>query len=102
MALIIRMRQQGTNGEQKFRFVVTDKRHPRDGQYIEKLGWYNPCDKGDQNYFIDIDRVQFWLDHGAEISDRVKSFVKRKAPEVIQNLTQKKVAKVAKRRNARK
>lgn len=102
MALIIRMRQQGANSRQRFRLVVTDSRHPRDGKYLEMVGWYNPFGVTDKNYFIDVPRVQFWLDNGAQISDRVKSLVKRFAPEVVQALTQKKVAKIAKKREKRK
>jgi small subunit ribosomal protein S16 len=96
------MRQQGANSRQRFRLVVTDSRHPRDGKYLEMVGWYNPFGATDKNYFIDIPRVQFWLGNGAQISDRVKSLVKRFAPEVVQELTQKKVAKVAKKREQRK
>ena len=102
MALVIRMRQQGTSSRQRFRIVVTDERNPRDGKYIEKIGWYNPFGADDKNYFIDVPRVEFWLENGAQISDRVKSLVKRFAPEVVQKLTQKKVAKVAKKREQRK
>lgn len=102
MALIIRMRQQGANSRQRFRLVVTDSRHPRDGKYLEMVGWYNPFGADNKNYFIDVPRVQFWLDNGAQISDRVKSLVKRVAPEVVQQLVQKQVAKVAKKREQRK
>ena len=101
MALIIRMRQQGANSRQRFRIVVTDSRNPRDGKYLERFGWYNPFGADDKNYFLDVPRIQYWLDNGAEISDRVKSLVKRFAPEVVQKLTQKKVAKMAKRRAQR-
>jgi small subunit ribosomal protein S16 len=98
MALTIRMRQQGANSRQRFRLVVTDSRNPRDGKYLEMIGWYNPFGADDKNYFIDVPRVEYWLANGAQISDRVKSLVKRFAPEVVQKLTQKKVAKVAKKR----
>ena len=102
MALIIRMRQQGANSRQHFRIVVTDVRHPRDGKYIDKLGWYNPFAPNDQNNHIDIDRLQYWIDHGAQISPRVRSLVMRKAPEVIKKLTERKVIKRAKRNLKRK
>lgn len=98
MALTIRMRQQGANSRQRFRLVVTDSRNPRDGKYLEMIGWYNPFGADDKNYFIDVPRVEYWLANGAQISDRVKSLVKRFAPEVVQKLTQRKVAKVAKKR----
>ncbi len=102
MALVIRMRQQGANSRQRFRLVVTEARAPRDGKYLEMVGWYNPFGKTDENYFIDIPRVQFWLDNGAQISDRAQSLVKRFAPEVVKQLVAKKVAKVTKRREKKK
>ena len=102
MAQTIRMRQQGANSRQRFRLVVTDSRNPRDGKYLEMVGWYNPFGADDKNYFIDIPRVEYWLGNGAKISDRVKSLVKRLAPEVVQKLTEKKVAKIAKKREKKK
>lgn len=101
MALIIRMRQQGAASRQSFRIVVADSRSPRDGKYLEKLGWYNPFGK-ENNFQVDIARVQYWLDLGAEISDRVGNLVKKSAPEVIQALVQKQVARRTKKRLKRK
>lgn len=102
MALIIRMRQQGAASRQRFRLVVTDSKNPRDGKYLEMLGWYNPFGKENENYFIDVPRLQHWVGVGAQVSDRVEDLVKRLAPEVVKEWTQKKVAKVAKRREKKK
>ncbi len=102
MALIIRMRQQGANSRQRFRIVVTDSRNPRDGKYVEKLGWYNPFGPNEKNYFLDISRLEYWLGLGAQISDRVKLLVKRMAPEVVKQMGEKKVARMAKARAKRK
>lgn len=102
MALIIRMRQQGANSRQRFRIVVTDSRNPRDGKYVEKLGWYNPFGANDKNYFLDLDRMQYWLDNGAEISDRVKSLVKKLSPDTVKQMSAKKVARLDKERSKRK
>ena len=102
MALVIRMRQQGANNRQTFRVVVTDIRNPRDGKYLEMLGWYNPFVDNTKNLSIDVPRLQFWIDNGAVVSDRVKSLVKRYAPEVVQQMSAKKVAKIAKKREKRK
>jgi len=99
--LVIRLRQQGANSRQSFRLVVTNERSPRDGKYIEMLGWYNPFGAETKNLQIDIPRLQHWLDAGASISDRAKSLVKRFAPEVVQQLTQKKVARRTKLRTSR-
>lgn len=102
MALIIRMRQQGASSRQRFRIVLTDSRYPRDGKYIEKLGWYNPFAPNDKNYFIDVPRIQYWIGVGAQISDRVKTLVETTAPEVVKEMTQREVAKRVKRREQRK
>lgn len=102
MALTIRMRQQGANSRQRFRLVVTDSRNPRDGKYLEMVGWYNPFGPNEKNYFIDVPRVEYWLANGAQISDRVKTLVKKVAPEVVQKMTQQKIAKVAKKRAQKK
>jgi small subunit ribosomal protein S16 len=102
MALVIRMRQQGANSRQRFRVVVTDIRAPRDGKYVEKLGWYNPFAAEGKNYQLDVPRIQYWVDQGAVISDRVKALVKRVAPEVIKEWSAKKVAKINKARAKRK
>jgi small subunit ribosomal protein S16 len=98
MALVIRMRQQGANSRQRFRVVITDVRSPRDGKYIEKLGWYNPFGAEGSNYQLDLPRIQFWIDQGAQISDRVKSLVKHLAPEIVQKMTSKRMAKTEKAR----
>ncbi len=102
MALVIRMRQQGASSRQCFRIVLTDSRHPRDGKYMEKLGWYNPFSPNEKGYFVDVPRIQYWLGLGAQISDRVKTLVGKMAPEVVQEMTQKKVAKREKARVQRK
>jgi len=102
MALVIRMRQQGATNRQTFRLVVTDIRNPRDGKYLEMLGWYDPFKEEAKNLSIDVPRLQFWIDNGAVVSDRVKSFVKRYAPEVVQRMSVKKVEKMAKAREKRK
>ena len=102
MALVIRMRQQGTSSRQRFRIVVTDIRFPRDGKYVEKLGWYNPFGPEQKNYSLDVERLQYWVDHGAQVSDRVKSLVKAMAPEVVKKMSAKKVEKTEKARIKRK
>jgi small subunit ribosomal protein S16 len=102
MALIIRMRQQGANSRKNFRIVVTDERYPRDGKYIEKLGWYNPFAPNEKNQCIDLARLQFWIDSGAQISDRVKSLVNTVAPDMVKQMTQRKVAKRTRARVKRK
>ena len=103
MALKIRMRQQGRSNRQVYRVVVSDIREPRDGKYIEALGWYNPFEKEDEkNLHIDAARIDFWIKQGAEVSDRVRSLVMRRAPEVIKSMTARGVERHVKARNKRK
>jgi small subunit ribosomal protein S16 len=96
--LIIRLRQQGAKNRQTYRLVVTDERSPLDGKYVEKLGWYNPHAEESRSLQIDAPRMLFWIDQGAQVSDRVKALVKRVAPEVVQHVTAKRVARRAKAR----
>ena len=102
MALVIRMRQQGANSRQRFRVVLTESKAPRDGKYVEKLGWYNPFGEEGKNYQLDVPRIQYWIDLGAQVSDRVLSLVKAFAPEVVKEMTAKRVEKTEKARVKRK
>lgn len=103
MAVKIRLRQQGSRNNLRYRLVVTDSRTKRDGKYIECLGWYNPEGETDeQKMLFQADRVQHWLDQGAELTEKAASLVKRTSPEVITRLREKELAKRNKRRLARK
>lgn len=103
MALKIRLRQQGCNNRTVYRLVVTDSRSPRDGRYLEALGWYNPIEtEAEKNFFMKPDRVQHWLDLGAQLTDNVKCLVAKSAPTILRNLTQKKLAHRAKAAAKRK
>ena len=101
MALKIRLRQQGCKNAQTYRVVIADAKVRRDGKYVEKLGWYLPLLAGD-NCRIDGERVSYWLDLGAQMSDQVKALVEKNAPEVLQKYREKKqeiyAKKIAKRR----
>lgn len=103
MALKIRLRQQGCNNRQTFRVVVTDVRAKRDGKYVEKLGWYLP-EQAENNCSIDGERLAYWLNQGAIMSDQVESLAKVVAPSVVKEYKEKKallqVKKAAKRRAA--
>lgn len=72
----IRLRRTGCNNRASFRVVATDERSPRDGKFLEILGWYDPKCEG-VNYKIDLDRVAHWLSHGAQMSETVASMVRK-------------------------
>jgi len=77
MALSIRLARGGRKKRPFYRIVVADKRMPRDGRYIEKLGTYNPLlnDENDQRVQLVEDRIKYWLGEGAQPSERVAIFL---------------------------
>ena len=103
MALKIRLRQQGRTNRTFYRLVVTDSRSPRDGKYVEALGWYNPIEaEDDKRLAIKTDRIQHWLSVGAQLTDNAASLIRKSAPEIIKGLTEKKLAQRAKGASKRK
>ena len=76
MAVKIRCRRTGANNDPCFRIVATDVRFPRDGKFLEILGWYDPKKK-EKNFYLDLDQISKWQSNGAQVSDTVKSLMKR-------------------------
>jgi small subunit ribosomal protein S16 len=78
MAVAIRLRREGNKNNPYYRIVVADSRSPRDGQFIELLGNYNPHGKG-TNYTLDVAKAQEWVSKGARPSETVASLIKKAA-----------------------
>lgn len=76
MSVKIRMTRTGANKDNCFRIVAADTRSPRDGRFIEILGWYDP-EKTGVNYGLKLDRIAYWKNNGAILSETVASLVKR-------------------------
>jgi len=74
MAVRLRLRRTGKRGAASHRIVAADIRSPRDGRFIENLGFYDPRRKVEK---IDLERVDHWLSHGAQPSDTVAAIIKR-------------------------
>jgi len=73
----IRLSRGGSKKRPFYHLTVTDSRSSRDGRYIERVGFFNPIAKGQEERLrIDSDRIEFWLGKGAQTSDRVKSLLK--------------------------
>lgn len=106
MALKIRLRQQGRTNRAFYRLVVTDSRSPRDGKYLEALGWYNPIEtEADKQTFVKSDRLQHWLNVGAQLSDNAEALIRRVEPSLIRSQVQREVnnrAKIAAKRKSKK
>ncbi|GIX22142.1 MAG: 30S ribosomal protein S16 [Gammaproteobacteria bacterium] len=74
----IRLSRGGSKKAPFYHITVTDSRSPRDGRYIERLGFYNPIARGGEEALrIDMARAEYWLARGAKPSDRVLSLFKR-------------------------
>ena len=77
MSTKIRLARGGSKKRPFYRIVVADSRMPRDGRFIEKIGTYNPLlpKDSEERVKIDLDRVKHWMEHGAEVTDRVSRFL---------------------------
>ena len=81
MGLMMRLRQQGRKNKRVFRCVVMDKRAPRDGKYVEKVGSYDPHREG--HTIINKERVEYWFKQGARPTEKMKSILKNNYPESL-------------------
>ncbi len=76
MAVKIRLKRMGRKKSPFYRVVVADSRSPRDGRFIEEIGWYDPLqDPG--RIEIDAEKAQKWLSNGATPTDTVRSLLKK-------------------------
>ncbi|MET0091209.1 MAG: 30S ribosomal protein S16 [Candidatus Thiodiazotropha sp.] len=74
----IRLSRTGAKKRPFYHIVVTNSRSPRDGRYIERLGFFNPIAVGgEESLRIDMDRLQHWVAQGAQPSDRVNALIKQ-------------------------
>ncbi|OUD10258.1 30S ribosomal protein S16 [Marivivens niveibacter] len=77
MAMKIRLARGGSKKRPHYAVVAADSRMPRDGRFIEKLGTYNPllAKDSEDRVQLNMERVQYWLDQGAQPTDRVSRFL---------------------------
>jgi small subunit ribosomal protein S16 len=76
----IRMARGGAKKRPFYQIVVTDSRNRRDGRFIERLGFFNPVARGNEERLrIDRERVDYWVSQGAQTSERVANLLKAQA-----------------------
>ena len=76
--VVIRLSRSGSKGRPFYNMVVADSRKPRDGRYLERVGFYDPqAPEGVEGLRIDVDRVNFWQGKGAQLSDTAARLVKQ-------------------------
>lgn len=74
----IRLTRGGAKKRPFYHVVVTDSRNRRDGRYIERLGYFNPIATGkEEKLKLDLERVNYWLGHGAQPSERVANLIRQ-------------------------
>ncbi len=76
MAVKIRLKRIGAKKAPFYRIVVADSRSPRDGKFIEQVGYYNPCTEPNE-LSIEAEAVKKWLDNGAQPTDTVRALLKK-------------------------
>ncbi len=77
MAVKIRLRREGRKKTPMYRIVVADSQSPRDGRFIEIIGQYQPRFGGENAINLQLDRVSYWLNVGAQPTDTVRSLLRR-------------------------
>jgi small subunit ribosomal protein S16 len=77
MSLVIRMARAGTKKRPFYHIVIADTRSPRDGRFIERIGYFNPLlpKEKTERLKLDLDKVKDWMKKGAQPSDRVMRFL---------------------------
>jgi small subunit ribosomal protein S16 len=77
VSVVIRMARAGTNKRPVYHIVVADSRSPRDGRFIERLGYFNPLlpKENKDRLKLDLEKVKSWLAKGAQPSDRIMRFL---------------------------
>lgn len=76
MAVKIRLRRMGAKKSPFYRIVVADSRYPRDGRFIEEIGYFNPL-KDPAEIKVDAEKVKTWIKNGAQPTDTVKALLKK-------------------------
>ena len=76
MAVKMRLRRMGAKKAPFYRVIVADSRSPRDGRFIEEIGYYNPLTEPAE-IKIDAEKAKKWINNGAQPTETVKSLLKK-------------------------
>jgi small subunit ribosomal protein S16 len=74
--LSIRLTRRGAKKKPFYRIIVTEKRSKRDGRFVESVGYYDPC-RNPADVKLDRERINYWIERGAQPSETVRSLIKR-------------------------
>ena len=87
--VVIRLARGGSKKRPFYHINVADSRMPRDGRFIERVGFFNPIARGaEESLRVELERIDFWLARGAQPTDRVVKLLKdarKAAPAVVES-----------------
>ena len=101
--VIIRLARSGAKKNPYYFITVADERRPRDGAFIERLGFFNPTANGQEERLrIDLEKIDEWVSKGAQLSERVSALIKeaKLTPEEFAAKVEAKKVKVAAKKAA--
>lgn len=83
--ITIRLQRGGAKKRPFYQVVVADKRRPRDGKFIENLGFFNPLAREgkSERVRLKLERIDYWVSQGAGVSDRVAKLVKEEKANTV-------------------
>lgn len=98
--VVIRLSRGGTNKRPFYKIVVADRRASRDGCYLERVGFFNPIAAGGEKRLeLNRERVNYWLDKGAQPSERVTSLLlESDKPEILEKRKVKNTVRKARKK----
>ena len=101
--VVVRLAKSGAKKNPYYFITVADSRKPRDGAFIERLGFFNPSAKGSEERMrFNVERLDHWISQGAQLSDKVKKLAKdaRLSPDELQAKLDAKKDKRAQKKEA--
>ena len=101
--VVVRLAKSGAKKNPYYFITVADSRKPRDGAFIERLGFFNPSARGSEERMrFNIERLDHWIGQGAQLSDKVKELAKdaRLSPDELQEKLERKKEKRDKKKEA--
>ena len=101
--VVVRLAKSGAKKNPYYFITVADSRKPRDGAFIERLGFFNPSAKGSEERMrFNVERLDHWISKGAQLSDKVKELAKdaRLSPDELQAKLDAKKDKRAQKKEA--
>ena len=96
--VVIRLSRSGNKNRPYFNVVVADSKKPRDGRFIERIGFYNPMAReGSETLRLETGRIEYWQGHGALLSETMTRIVKlhAKGPDGLAEMKKKDAEKAA-------